>query len=140
MVELQDYERALEAESPGGPALADAHLAHMADRCRRYDGRVLVAATADEVVGFVCVLAAVPSDAPGDPAPYAYISDLVVLPAHRRRGIAGLLVRRAEEYARSRGAALLRVGVLARNAPARRLYEAAGFRDHQIQLQRRLRP
>jgi len=50
-----------------------------------------------------------------------------VVPARRRRGIGGLLLRRALEQCRARNARRLTVVVDERNAPARRLYERFGF-------------
>lgn len=40
-------------------------------------------------------------------------------------------------YARSKGIARIRVGVLARNRIARRLYSRSGFEDYHLQLQKR---
>jgi GNAT superfamily N-acetyltransferase len=59
--------------------------------------------------------------------PYAYISDLVVRAAHRRRGIGRDLLVRAESFAREFGAKQLKVGVLVRN-------QTGGFRDYALQL------
>ncbi|MFE0753940.1 GNAT family N-acetyltransferase [Inquilinus sp. NPDC058860] len=55
------------------------------------------------------------------------IDNLVVMPGHRRRGIAGLLLRHAEAWARDRGVGTLELGVWEFNAGAVACYEAAGF-------------
>jgi ribosomal protein S18 acetylase RimI-like enzyme len=52
---------------------------------------------------------------------------LAVAPAHRRRGIARVLLEAAAEESVRRGARRLRLRVLAPNEPARRLYAGAGF-------------
>lgn len=57
----------------------------------------------------------------------AEIDNLVVMPGHRRRGIAGALLRHAEGWARGRGIASLELGVWEFNAGATACYEAAGF-------------
>lgn len=57
----------------------------------------------------------------------AEVDNLVVMPGHRRRGIAGLLLRHAEDWARHRGLASLELGVWEFNAGAVACYEAAGF-------------
>jgi len=135
LVELQDHERALEPALIAGDAMADAHLAHLVERCAEYNGAILVAAEAGPVVGMVCVWATVPPHGPDDvPLDHAYVSDLAVLAAHRARGIGRLLLARAEAFARERGAATLRVAVRTGNAAARRLYAAAGFADDRIEL------
>lgn len=55
------------------------------------------------------------------------VKGLVVDPAHRRRGVATLLLRAAMREAERRGARRLTLRVLAHNAAARSLYEACGF-------------
>ena len=55
------------------------------------------------------------------------IRGLAVTPAHQRRGVGRALLDAAVDEARRRGCRKLRLRVLATNAPARSLYEAAGF-------------
>lgn len=139
-VELQDFERSIGRDAPPGDAIADAYLAHMLECSRRYDGTVFVAQVDGAVVGFVCVWATVPPEQPDEaPATYAFVSDLVVLERHRGRGIGRALLRRAERYARDHAAPTLRIGVVAQNVKARRLYEQEGFSDRYVFLVKRLR-
>jgi ribosomal protein S18 acetylase RimI-like enzyme len=139
IVELQEFERALEPSLPRGEDMADAYLTFLLDRCSKTAGRVVVAETDHRVVGFIALLARVVPEEPDEgQTPYAYISDLVVLPRYRRRGVGRALLERAEALARSSGARVLRVGVLAKNESAARLYRVAGFSDYQRQLAKRL--
>ena len=102
VIELQEFERGLEPSLPKGEDMADAYLAFLLYRCSRAAGRVLVAEVDQVVVGFVVLLARVEPEEPDeDQMPYAYISDLVVLPQYRRRGIGRALLDRAEALARS---------------------------------------
>jgi len=138
-IELQNYERQLDPDKPEGSTVAEAYLERMFDRCRQWDGRVLVAEIAGQVVGFVCVWARVQPDEPDkNPATYAFVSDLVVRATHRRRGIGRQLLSAAESFARGQGAETLRIGVLASNDAARRLYESAGFEEYEVELAKRL--
>lgn len=145
---LQDYERSLEPALPAGHAIADVYLARMFDRCAKWDGVVFVAESdgtagapgVRSIIGFVSVWARVPQDEPDEPAgDYAFVSDLVVLPESRGRGAGTALLAEAERHARSRGATTFKIGVLARNAGARRLYEKIGFADYRVQLTKPLR-
>jgi len=139
LVELQDHERALEPALTEGAAMADAHLAHLLDRCGAWDGRIFVALEAERVIGVVCVWARVPPDGPDDvPLDHAYLSDLAVLAAHRGRGIGRALLERAEAFVRERGAQVLRVGVRSGNVAARGLYAAAGFAEDRVELTKSL--
>jgi ribosomal protein S18 acetylase RimI-like enzyme len=157
VVALQDYERGLEPALPAGNAMADVYVARMFERCAKWDGVVFVAeseaattpptdaarratGSSAPLIGFVSVWARVPQDEPDEPeGDYAFISDLVVLPASRGRGVGTALLAAAERHARSRGAATLKIGVLARNRDARRLYERVGFLDYRLQLTKSLR-
>jgi ribosomal protein S18 acetylase RimI-like enzyme len=55
------------------------------------------------------------------------LATMGVAPAGRRRGVARHLLRRVVDEARARGSRQLLLEVLADNAPARLLYEGAGF-------------
>lgn len=139
VIQLQEYERALEPALPGGETMAEAYLAFLLERYEKFSGKILVLDLDRKVVGFVAVQTRVPPEEPDEEqAEYAFISDLVVLPSERGRGLGRALLQEAEAFARQRGARTLRVGVLAANHPARRLYHRQGFADYQIQLVKRL--
>src|SRR5919199_1046473 len=55
------------------------------------------------------------------------LATMGVVPEHRRLGVGRALLRRVIDEAHARGARTLLVEVLARNAPARVLYDAHGF-------------
>ena len=98
-----------------------------------------MAEVSGQVVGFVCVWARVRPDEPDEnPVEYAFVSDLVVGTAYRRRGIGRRLLEAAEGYARARGARSLRIGALTRNAAARSLYASAGFEEYEVELAKQL--
>jgi ribosomal protein S18 acetylase RimI-like enzyme len=138
-IELQNYERQLDPGKPEGSAIAEAYLNRMFARCREWDGRIFVAELAGQVVGFACVWARVRPDEPDEnPAEYAFVSDLVVSAAYRRRGIGSQLLSATEAYARDRGARSLHIGVLANNSAARRLYVSHGFAEYEVELAKQL--
>jgi ribosomal protein S18 acetylase RimI-like enzyme len=61
-----------------------------------------------------------------------YITDVAVLAAFRRRGVAQALLTRAENDARLRNKRFLGLYVSAANQGARRLYTQAGFAEHHV--------
>lgn len=135
VIALQDFERELEPELPPGDSMAEAYLTFLFERCASFEGRIFVAESEGRVAGFVCVLIRVPPEGPNEPrSPYAYVSDLVVLPEHRGQGMGSALLARAEAAARESGARRLDVDVLARNRTAHELYLDVGFRDVQVHL------
>ena len=88
------------------------------------------------VVGLAC-LRLLPSLC--DALPYAELTELVVDPAHRRRGIGQALVRQIEEKARKAGADSLHINTAEHNRDAQAFYQALGYRSFTITLQRSLR-
>lgn len=139
IVELQEFERALEPRLPPGPTMAAAYLAVLVARCVRHAGRLFVAEVDGRVVGFAAVLGRVEPEAPDqEQAAHAYVSDLVVLPGFRSRGIGRQLLDQAEALAREVGTTRLEIGVLSKNPEAARLYRDFGFVDFRINLTKRL--
>ncbi|MFQ3613337.1 MAG: GNAT family N-acetyltransferase [Cyanobacteriota bacterium] len=135
IVQLQEHERVFDPRLLPGQAMAKEYLSLLQERCDLYQGQILLAMLGQAVVGFVCVMATVPPTDPDDPrGDSAYISDLFVEASYRRQGIGRRLLQEAEASAQSRGATLIRVGVLAGNLRARRLYEELGFVPYHIQL------
>ena len=136
---LQDFERELDPDAPRGDAIADAYLDRMFGRCVTWAGRVFVAESDGNVVGFVCVWGRVPPQEPDDPPhDYAYISDLVILPDWRRLGIGRALLTRAEMYARALGMDAIGIGVMAANRAALDLYGARGYHATHLELRKSL--
>ncbi|HWT01714.1 MAG TPA: GNAT family N-acetyltransferase [Pyrinomonadaceae bacterium] len=138
-VELQDDERLLDPHLRDGQSSAEEYLGYMFRRCSETEGKVFVAEAGGSVVGFVSIWAKILSRAiEEEEYEYAYVSDLVVLRAHRGRGLGRALLGKAEEYAAQRGAKLVRINVHARNGAARGLYESFGFRERVIELSKSL--
>lgn len=61
--------------------------------------------------------------------PLAYLMQMWVDPSRRRQGIGAGLIAEVLGWARSRGAARIRLDVVIGELPAIRLYERVGFRD-----------
>ena len=138
-VVLQDHERSVEPLRAPGRDVLKPYLEFMFKRMEERGGVVFVAEAEGKIVGFVCLWLRNPEDelmnVPGE---YAHVSDLVVLPEFRCRGLGYELLRTAEEYAHTRGATRLKIGVLARNERARRLYVNFGFEETAVFLTKEL--
>jgi len=72
----------------------------------------------------------------GEDEPYAEISELFVSASYRRLGIARALMAELEARARAAGASSLAVLTAADNDPAKALYQAMGFEEFSIALQK----
>ena len=129
-VEHQDFSRSLEPSWPEGKTMVDQYVAYLERECLAHDGCVLMAEADGTIAGFICAVAAMSPGSPDDPATFAWVHDIYVRPAYRRRGIATALMAAAESFVTSRGARELRLGVIDRNADAQALYQELGFRDY----------
>ena len=139
VVALQEFERTIDPGLRPGETMADAYCERMHARCGEAVGRIFVAELAGTVIGFVTVLAHEAfTDLDDPPGTYGLVTDLAVLPPHRKQGVGRRLLERAEDFAREAGATELRIGVLAQNTAARRLYLAAEFAPHLEILSKRL--
>lgn len=63
----------------------------------------------------------------------AWLWGVYVAPSVRGRGAAGELIKLCLEFARGMGVRQVNLGVNAKNAPARRLYENLGFRSFGVE-------
>ena len=64
--------------------------------------------------------------------PLLNIHDVIVSPRYRGQGIAKMMLEKVEEIALRSGCCKLTLEVLEGNAPARNLYESAGFKPYQL--------
>jgi len=140
--DLQEAECAMESNrarwADGGRAYAEWTLEEVAQNA----GAVFISeSAAGQAIGLLtCWRAEDASDITvvADARVHLYVSDLVVVPDWRGRGIAGLLLAEAERHGRALGLAQMTIGVLAVNEAARRAYAKAGFDDYEMLLRKRL--
>jgi ribosomal protein S18 acetylase RimI-like enzyme len=69
---------------------------------------------------------------------HAHIFLLYVAPAHRCRGLGSALLRRAEQWAMTRGDRQIGLHVFQTNQPALRLYTKLGYQPHSIWMVKQL--
>ena len=141
VIELQEFERTIDPRLRPGHEMAVPYWEQVLKRCRESNGQAFVAVDDREVVGLIAVLAAEPfTELDDPPGTYGLVTDLVVLTPYRGRGVGRMLLAQAETFAQAAGATELRIGALAANAGALRLYVACGFVPHSEILTKRLLP
>lgn len=139
LIALQDFERRMDPRMPPGAEIAEPYLAEMFRRCKECGGRVLIAEVDGDVAGYATILPRVKSEQPEDgDLEYGLISDLVVLEPYRALGLGRKLLAAAEQYARRCRVRYLRIGVLAANQAADRLYASAGYSELYKELEKEL--
>ena len=133
-----EADQLLTGMAPWRPAagLAAAAASWVDDACRgSADAVLLVARDGDAVLGFAGVTERthVSGELEAD------LGELVVAPGARRRGVGGLLVRAAEEWAAGRGLRRVTLETGAANEGARALYARLGYGEEQVTLTRAVR-
>lgn len=137
VIELQEFERALDSRLPAGIDIVDDYVLQMFHRCKESDGQIFIAEVDGNVAGYAMILTKVSSDELHDSdVVYALVADLFVFQAYRRRGLGQQLLDAAERFASSKGSQWLRIGVLSSNKGAQDLYEARGFRPLFAELEK----
>jgi ribosomal protein S18 acetylase RimI-like enzyme len=136
MAELQAFEKTIESNRADPQSIRGLYIDGLLADCERTSGALIVADLNKRIVGFVCIFCRVKSDTTEQGREHAYLSDLIVLEPYRRQGIGSQLMQAAETYAISRGATRIRVGVLAGNSGALRLYRNMGYRESEIVLEK----
>ena len=84
-----------------------------------------------KIVGFACVWECETKAEENYlvPGKFAYLSDLVLLPESRGRGIGGALLNACKNWAGQRGISRMKLDSLCKNEVANHLYEREGFRS-----------
>jgi len=135
--ELQRFEREMEPNRAEPEAIARQYVDELLADCATHRGAVYIAEAPDRVIGFACVLAEMPSsDLLEQHREHAYVTDLYVRERHRGEGVGLELMQAAEAHALANGASRIRVGVLAANDIAHRLYRKLGYRDYEVVLEK----
>ncbi|HME82155.1 MAG TPA: GNAT family N-acetyltransferase [Candidatus Eremiobacteraceae bacterium] len=123
---------------PASPDAAATAFRRAAEFCAdRADGLTLIAQRGGQRAGFLMLLFELTDDVTLQHQ--AFIVYMAVAPAHRRSGVARALLAAAEEEARARGASHISLMVTQANAPAKALYEQAGFLDERVQMTKSVR-
>jgi ribosomal protein S18 acetylase RimI-like enzyme len=141
LADLQDFERDIVGYPlRPGREIWQNYLADLRARLSD-DHSIFVVAEADKnIVGVLAGYVHQAGDQLVDPAfdRSAYISDLFVQSAWRRRGVGTALMRAFEQTMRGNGLQWLSVCVKSRNTMAREAYRSYGFEDYETILTKRL--
>lgn len=139
VIELQDFERAIDDRIPPGAEIADDYILQMFDRCKHFGGQILVADADGDIGGYVTVLTKMKGEEIAEGGyEYGLIADIVVLERYRQRGFGRQLLEAAEAFAKKQAVKWLRIDSLASNVAAGKLYESSGFSSFCIEFEKDL--
>jgi len=132
ILDLMDQEmKAQEALDPCfrlRPDAGDRYALYLRNRMRDIDSSVFVAVVAGKVLGVV-VGSLRSQETLFELRRFGYVSDLVVAPEVRRRGVGRRLYERTALWFRGLGIRVIRLHVATGSPPARAFWQALGARD-----------
>jgi len=98
-------------------------------------GEIFVAETEGKIVGFISLNIVNKNDELiTKRVDTVYISDMVVLPEYRNRGIGKKLLDKAEEFTKERKIKYIKLIVFADNEVVKKLYEEKGFSSYEVTM------
>jgi ribosomal protein S18 acetylase RimI-like enzyme len=108
-------------------------------RVRENGGCQLVAELNGEVVAYACCVIEQASAYMADAhRRHAWLAELIVADRARGQGFGEALIRACESHVTALGVPTMRIGALAGNAAANRLYEKLGYAPYVVERQKRL--
>ena len=139
MIELQDFEHALDPRLPSGSDIVDEYIPQMLERCESCLGQIFVAEVDSDVAGYVTILTKVSSGELEDGnIEYGLVADLIVSQEYRGKGLGRRLLETAADYASKHNVKWLRIAALAANHSAKELYSSAGFSELFVEFEKNL--
>jgi GNAT superfamily N-acetyltransferase len=139
LIELQDFEHALDPRLPTGSDIVDDYVPQMFMRCKDCNGKIFMAEVDGDIAGYVTILTKVSSGELEDgDMEYGLVADLLVRKKHRGSGVGRKLLDAAESYARACDVRWLRIAALSDNRKAIELYTSLGFSGLYVEYEKNL--
>jgi ribosomal protein S18 acetylase RimI-like enzyme len=137
---IQEFERIDVPELKPGTEIGASYAQALLRSVAQQDGVILLAKDGKQAVGFVCAWIDQDDDPllREDARRHAYVSDIFVGEAWRRRGLARTLLLAIEAEMGRRGCRRIRVCAKAANLAAVNCYRAAGYRPYEITYAKRI--
>lgn len=137
---LQDFERTLDPDMIPGEDMVEGYVQWLLNLEVEADGEIYVAEVDGIIAGFIAIYKDIKNDLLFENnVACASISDFVVLPEYRKRGIGSKLLEKADQYAKQRNISMVKLpSVLADNHVGREVYRKAGFSDYVVTLLKKL--
>jgi len=145
MVELQDHVASLDSfgrNRPGASFDVQEYFKNLRDKLRNGDGRIFVAESNGNVIGFVAgsVMETSLQDLlEAFSSRDGQVHELIVASGQRGKGVGAGLMREMEKYFSEQGCAFVKVGCFAPNTSAHDFYEKCGFQDRYVVLMKKLK-
>ncbi len=133
IIDLQNYECAFDSEMLSGEETVDAWFNHIVKENQQKDGRIYIAENDGKAIGFISLRIEQKGNEILLPSiESVFITDFIIHPEFRGKGVGKLLLAKADEYAKERNISYIKLSVFAANTNAVELYRKLGFKDYDI--------
>lgn len=133
IIEVSDFERKFEANRLPGGQIGEKYFEYIFRQVKEKHGKVFVADVGGLAIGFVCFWIEPDAEIFATTLKnYAYISDLVVLPEYRGKGLGTSLLEKVKKDVADKGIKIIKVEALANNKHALNIYRKVGFQDYEV--------
>lgn len=134
IIDLQNYERAFDVEMLSGEEAVEGWFHHVLEENKNKYGRIYVAEVDGRVAGFISLRVEFKGEEILLPnVKSVFVSDFIVKPEFRGRGVGKLLIAKADEYAKERNISYVKLSVFSENS-AKEVYKKLGFRDECVTM------
>ncbi len=138
LIELQEFERLLDPDRLEGIEIAHEYLEQLLRISRQEEGKVFVVEIDGDIVGMISILIEDNIKHYRKSRKVAFISDVMILPEFKDKGILKELVKKAEDYARSIGIRVIQTAMLSKHDEGIEGFQRNGFSNYEIILQKKL--
>lgn len=139
IIDLQNYELAFDSEMLSGEATVDAWFQHVLEENKQKEGRIFIAEVDGKAVGFISLRIELKGEQILLPdIKSVLISDFIIHPEFRGKGIGKQLLQKAEEYAKEKNIKYIKLSVFAANTNAKDIYKNLGFKEYSVTMLKRI--
>jgi len=138
ITQLQDFERLIDPQRLEGMKIAHDYLQHLMDTCEKEEGKIFVVELDGNIVGMLSVLIEEHKTHRKKTARIAEISDLMIMPAYRGRGISKELIAEAEKYAKTQNVAVIQTAILHSQEDLKNHFLRNGFGEFEVVLRKKI--
>ncbi len=139
IIDLQNYECAFDPEMLSGEATVDAWFNHVLEENKQKDGQVFIAEIDGKAIGFISLRIELKGEQILLPnIKSVLISDFIIHPEFRGKGVGKQLLQKADEYAKEKNITYIKLSVFAANTDAKEIYKNLGFKEYSVTMLKKI--
>jgi GNAT superfamily N-acetyltransferase len=138
IVELQNFEQMMDPHRLDGMEVAHDYLQYLLDTCKGEEGKIFVVEINEAIEGMIAIVIEHHPKHMRKVQRHAVITDLIIMPEHRGKGISKELIAKAEEYAKSKNVNVIQTHILAKHTEGMTNFLRNGFSEFEIVLRKRV--